>query len=86
MVCFQTLQCYSVHDRALDLLPIEINHNPHYILAGNSSQAPEKDYSVVGTPASKVFGVFDSLAIITTTFGNGIIPEIQVQYLNPLGL
>lgn len=47
-------------------------------LAGNSVDAPPKDYSISGTPASKLFGVFEALAIIATTFGNGIIPEIQV--------
>jgi hypothetical protein len=47
-------------------------------LAGHSGGAPAADYSVVGTPASKFYGVFNSLAIIITTYGNSIIPEIQV--------
>ena len=55
-----------------------IKFAPGTTLTGSSSQAPPKDYSVPGTPVSKLFGVFESLAIITTAFGNGIIPEIQV--------
>ncbi|KAG0624236.1 hypothetical protein M758_3G232500 [Ceratodon purpureus] len=54
------------------------------IYAGSSSQAPPKDYSVPGTPVSKLFGVFESLAIITTAFGNGIIPEIQATLAPPV--
>lgn len=32
-----------------------------------------------GNTQNRVFGVFNANAIIATTFGNGIIPEIQVQ-------
>ncbi|KAI3986146.1 hypothetical protein MKX01_029239, partial [Papaver californicum] len=42
-----------------------------------SSNAPPKDYTVKGSTINMVFGVFNAVAIITTTFGNGIIPEIQ---------
>lgn len=49
----------------------------HYI-AGYSAQAPPKDYSVVGDNQDRVFGAFNAIAIIATTYGNGIIPEIQV--------
>lgn len=52
-----------------------------YYLAGHAGRAPARDFSIVGTPVSKMFGVFNSLAIIITTFGNGIIPEIQVYYI-----
>ncbi|XP_024361746.1 GABA transporter 1 isoform X2 [Physcomitrium patens] len=54
------------------------------IYAGNSVDAPPKDYSISGTPASKLFGVFEALAIIATTFGNGIIPEIQATLAPPV--
>lgn len=47
-------------------------------LAGHSNEAPPRDYAVVGSPGSKAYGVFNSLVIIATTYGNGIIPEIQV--------
>jgi hypothetical protein len=45
---------------------------------GHSRQAPSKSYSVKGSSVTKMFTIFNSLAIIITTFGNGIIPEIQV--------
>jgi len=47
-------------------------------MTGNSDKAPPKDYSVTGDAQNRVFGVFNAIAIIATTFGNGIIPEIQV--------
>jgi len=46
--------------------------------AGHSGKVPAANYSVGGSPVSKMFGVFNSLVIIATTYGNGIIPEIQV--------
>lgn len=45
---------------------------------GNSSKGPEKDYSIKGDTESQIFGIFNAIAIIATTYGNGIIPEIQV--------
>ncbi|KAG8655141.1 hypothetical protein MANES_04G009800v8 [Manihot esculenta] len=50
-------------------------------IVGNSSKEP-KDYSVNGDTEDRVFGIFNAIAIIATTYGNGIIPEIQV-YLQP---
>jgi hypothetical protein len=47
-------------------------------MTGNSDKAPPKDYSVSGDNQNCVFGVFNSIAIMATTYGNGIIPEIQV--------
>jgi hypothetical protein len=47
-------------------------------MTGHSSNPPPRDYGVGGSPVSKTFGVFYSLVIIATTYGNGIIPEIQV--------
>ncbi|OWM73703.1 hypothetical protein CDL15_Pgr026807 [Punica granatum] len=52
--------------------------------AGNSSKGPEKDYSVLGDAESRVFGIFNAIAIIATTFGNGIIPEIQATLAPPV--
>ncbi|XP_037494017.1 GABA transporter 1 isoform X3 [Jatropha curcas] len=43
---------------------------------GNSSKEP-KDYSLKGDTQDRVFGFCNAIAIIATTYGNGIIPEIQ---------
>lgn len=48
--------------------------------AGHTSKGPEKDYSINGDSQDLVFGIFNGVAIIATTFGNGIIPEIQVIF------
>lgn len=50
---------------------------------GHSSKALAAKHNVVGSPVSKMFGVFNSLVIIATTYGNGIIPEIQVRSDTP---
>uniref|UniRef100_A0A803NDC8 Amino acid transporter transmembrane domain-containing protein n=1 Tax=Chenopodium quinoa TaxID=63459 RepID=A0A803NDC8_CHEQI len=47
------------------------------VYIGHKSKGPEKDYSLVGNSEDRLFGVFNAIAIIATTFGNGIIPEIQ---------
>ena len=39
---------------------------------GHSKLNAEKDYSLTGSTASKVFGAFNSVAIIATTYGNNI--------------
>lgn len=48
-------------------------------LLGSSSKGPEKDYSLSTNTETRVFGIFNAIAIIATAFGNGIIPEIQVS-------
>ncbi|OAY51475.1 GABA transporter 1 isoform X2 [Manihot esculenta] len=50
---------------------------------GNSSKEP-KDYSVNGDTEDRVFGIFNAIAIIATTYGNGIIPEIQATIAAPV--
>jgi len=45
---------------------------------GNSSKGPEKNYSLKGDTENRLFGIFNAVSIIATTYGNGIIPEIQV--------
>jgi len=35
-----------------------------------------------GDIENRLFGVFNAIAIIATTYGNGIIPEIQVLNCN----
>lgn len=47
-------------------------------LLGNSSKGPKKHYSIKGDAESQLFGIFNAIAIIATSYGNGIIPEIQV--------
>ncbi|RVW54458.1 GABA transporter 1 [Vitis vinifera] len=54
------------------------------IYIGNSSKGPKKDYSVNGDAEDRLFGVFNAIAIIATTFGNGIIPEIQATLAPPV--
>ncbi|PON75285.1 Amino acid transporter, transmembrane domain containing protein [Trema orientale] len=51
---------------------------------GNSSKGPKKDYSIKGDTESRVFGIFNAIAIIATTYGNGIIPEIQATLAPPV--
>uniref|UniRef100_A0A2P2LW53 Uncharacterized protein MANES_04G009800 n=1 Tax=Rhizophora mucronata TaxID=61149 RepID=A0A2P2LW53_RHIMU len=50
---------------------------------GNSSKEP-KDYSLTGDTQDQVFGIFNAIAIIATTYGNGIIPEIQATIAPPV--
>jgi hypothetical protein len=59
-----------------------VSHDMEFSFAcfhlGHSKQAPAKSYSVEGSSVSKMFTIFNSLSIIITALGNGIIPEIQV--------
>ncbi|XP_072999530.1 GABA transporter 1 [Typha latifolia] len=54
------------------------------IYAGHSDRAPARDYSLVGDQQDRIFGAFNAIAIIATTFGNGIIPEIQATAAAPV--
>lgn len=54
------------------------------IYIGHTSKGPKKDYSLAGNSEDRVFGVFNAIAIIATTFGNGIIPEIQATLAPPV--
>uniref|UniRef100_A0A0C9QND3 TSA: Wollemia nobilis Ref_Wollemi_Transcript_18683_2080 transcribed RNA sequence n=1 Tax=Wollemia nobilis TaxID=56998 RepID=A0A0C9QND3_9CONI len=54
------------------------------IHSGHSGDVSEKDYSFVGSKTSQVFSAFSSLAIIATSYGNGIIPEIQATVAPPV--
>ncbi|PAN27478.1 hypothetical protein PAHAL_5G083600 [Panicum hallii] len=54
------------------------------VYLGNSDKAPPKDYSITGDAQNRVFGVFNAIAIIATTYGNGIIPEIQATVAAPV--
>ncbi|KAG5131898.1 hypothetical protein JHK84_038295 [Glycine max] len=54
------------------------------IYIGNSSNAPEKDYSLKGDTTNRLFGIFNAIPIIATTYGSGIIPEIQATLAPPV--
>lgn len=54
------------------------------IYIGSSSKGPRKDYSLNSNMETRIFGMFNALAIIATTFGNGIIPEIQATLAPPV--
>ncbi|KAK1570994.1 hypothetical protein Q3G72_010269 [Acer saccharum] len=54
------------------------------IYIGNSKMAPPKDYSVNGSGLNRIFGSLNAISIIATTYGNGIIPEIQATIVAPV--
>ncbi|CAK9150513.1 unnamed protein product [Ilex paraguariensis] len=54
------------------------------IYIGCSSKGPKRDYSLSSNSETRVFGIFNAMAIIATTFGNGIIPEIQATLAPPV--
>uniref|UniRef100_A0ACD5WH07 Uncharacterized protein n=1 Tax=Avena sativa TaxID=4498 RepID=A0ACD5WH07_AVESA len=54
------------------------------IYVGHSDAAPPRDYSVRGGTSTRVYGVFNAVAVIATTYGNGIIPEIQATVAAPV--
>ncbi|URD72243.1 Transmembrane amino acid transporter protein [Musa troglodytarum] len=54
------------------------------IHAGHSVGAPRRDYSLSSDSQDRSFGIFSGIAIITTTYGNGIIPEIQATAAPPV--
>ncbi|KAM1229887.1 hypothetical protein ACFX13_040865 [Malus domestica] len=54
------------------------------VYVGNSANAPRKDYSLNGSGQNRVFGSFNAISIIATSYGNGIIPEIQATIAPPV--
>ncbi|CAJ2629443.1 unnamed protein product [Trifolium pratense] len=54
------------------------------IYVGHSKNAPPRHYSVKGSDADKLFGVFNGISIIATTYASGIIPEIQATLAPPV--
>ncbi|KAM4084201.1 hypothetical protein ACB094_08G114400 [Castanea mollissima] len=46
------------------------------IYIGNSSNGPKKDPSLSTDTQSRIFGIFNAIAICAITYGNGMIPEI----------
>ncbi|CAN6452325.1 unnamed protein product [Victoria cruziana] len=54
------------------------------IYSGLSGKAGPSDYSLSGSSASRLFGAFNGVAVIATSYGNGIIPEIQATLAPPV--
>ncbi|XWS56340.1 hypothetical protein CRYUN_Cryun09bG0077600 [Craigia yunnanensis] len=54
------------------------------VYIGSSKNAPKKDYSVKGSKQNQVFGAFNAISITATTYGNGILPEIQATVEPPV--
>ncbi|RCV33146.1 hypothetical protein SETIT_7G058900v2 [Setaria italica] len=55
------------------------------ICAGLSRDAPAKDYSLSTSRSEKTFTAFLSVSILTSVFGNSILPEIQATLAPPAG-
>ncbi|KAL6851567.1 hypothetical protein ACP4OV_020500 [Aristida adscensionis] len=53
------------------------------ILAGSSSNAPAKDYSLSTSESGRTFNAFLSISILASVFGNSILPEIQATLAPP---
>ncbi|KAM6600641.1 hypothetical protein CsatA_020250 [Cannabis sativa] len=51
---------------------------------GHSKDAPRRDYSVKGSQKDRIFGTFNAISIIATTYASGIIPEIQATIAAPV--
>ncbi|KAK6271121.1 hypothetical protein POUND7_008219 [Theobroma cacao] len=51
---------------------------------GNSRNAPNKDYSIQGSEENRILGAINGISIIATTYGCGIIPEIQATIAPPV--
>lgn len=54
------------------------------VYIGSTSKGPRKDYSLSNDDETRIFGIFNAMAIIATTYGNGIIPEIQATLAPPV--
>lgn len=53
------------------------------IYAGTLKELSRKNYTISGTNAGKLFGVFNSLSILSNIYGNVIIVEIQATIKPP---
>ncbi|KAK1375257.1 hypothetical protein POM88_031453 [Heracleum sosnowskyi] len=54
------------------------------IYIGKSSSAPPKNYNISEVGINRLFNIFNAISIIATTYGNGIIPEIQATMAAPI--
>lgn len=51
------------------------------IYAGVNLNRSTIDYNILGSTPSKVFGIFNALGTIAFSFGDAMLPEIQVSFL-----
>ncbi|KVH90693.1 hypothetical protein Ccrd_007274 [Cynara cardunculus var. scolymus] len=49
-----------------------------------TTKGTNKNYSLSTNDETRIFGIFNAMAIVATTFGNGIIPEIQATLAPPV--
>ncbi|KAJ0986208.1 hypothetical protein J5N97_004564 [Dioscorea zingiberensis] len=54
------------------------------INAGHSENAPQKKYSLDSSKSNRSFNAFNSISILASIFGNGILPEIQATVAPPV--
>lgn len=54
------------------------------IIAGHSKDHHPASYTVVGAPVQKMFQAFSSISIISATYGNAVIAEIQATLAPPV--
>lgn len=51
-----------------------------FSVAVRNGDAGHADYSIVGSSNDKVFGVFLALGTVAFSFGDAMLPEIQVHH------
>eukprot|EP00249_Psilotum_nudum_P004633 c18135_g1_i2 orf=321-1706(-) len=54
------------------------------VIAGHSKQHQPASHAVLGSSTDKLFMVFNSLSIMSTTYGNAVIAEIQATIAPPV--
>ena len=54
------------------------------VISGSERPRDEVNYGVHGTPALKIFSVFFAMGTIAFSFGDTILPEIQVTAAHAL--
>ncbi|KAA8534502.1 hypothetical protein F0562_032019 [Nyssa sinensis] len=86
LVTFYSYNLLSIvleHHARLGKRQLRFRDMGHDIL-GYSKTAPPKDYSVTGVGINHIFGAINGILIVATTYGNGIIPEIQATLAPPV--
>ncbi|KAF7133032.1 hypothetical protein RHSIM_Rhsim09G0144300 [Rhododendron simsii] len=51
---------------------------------GDSRNAPPKDHTATGNTVDHLFRIFTAVSIISTSYSNGIVPEIQATVAPPI--
>lgn len=54
----------------------------HDVFAGKITDRKSVNYDLQGSTSSKIFGAFNALGTIAFSFGDAMLPEIQVTYPN----